>query len=161
MIEYRLTYLRLAKQDIIYRAHVPLSLNFYSSTRKIIRDLVNLEIDLILCLMSSEREIEFLRLIDRLSTKIERNFLLNQTSWWFASRIGEIRNLSFSPKIFTATEDRRRMVSHFTRSNLKILLMVIIRTYVRVPYSSVQIGNRNCQQREDINQLKRTNLFIQ
>ena len=161
MIEYRLTYLCLAKQDIIYRAHVPRSWNFSLTTRKIIGDLRNLEVDLILCLMSSEREIEFLRLIDRLSTKSERNFLLNRTSWWFASRIGEIRNLSFSPMIFTATEDRRRMVNHFTRSNIKILLMVILRTYIRVPYSSLLIGSTNCQQRKSIDQLAKTNLFIQ
>ena len=71
MVEYRLSYLRLAKQFIIYRAHIPrisLLYNLSSRAKKIISDLTKLHIDLILCIMSTEREIQFVRLIRELGS---------------------------------------------------------------------------------------------
>ncbi len=163
MIEYRLSYLRLAKQHIIYHAHIPrisLLYDLHHQARKIISDLTQLNIDLILCVMSSERELQFLRLIKKFSTETEINFLLNQTSWWFASRLGEIRHLTYFPKIYTANEDRRRLFSHFSSSSMKIVLNAILRTYIRLPISSLFMGTTNCAMQQNIHQLGKTHMFI-
>jgi hypothetical protein len=163
MIEYRLSYLRVAKQHIIYRAHLPrVSLLFHlrPTARKIITDLTELNTDVILCVMSTERELQFVRLIEEFGTISETNLLLNKTSWWFASRIGEIRNLTYIPKIYTANEDRRRLLSHFSSSKMKILLNAVIRTYIRLPISSLFIGTSNCASQQTIHQLRKTQTFI-
>ena len=163
MIEYRLAYLRLAKQHIIYRAHLPrvsLLFNLRPTARQIITDLTELNIDVILCVMSTERELQFVRLIKEFSTLSETNLLLNKTSWWFASRLGEIRNLTYFPKIYTANEDRRRLLSHFSSSNMKILLNAVIRTYIRLPISSLFIGTTNCAIQQTMHQLRKTHMFI-
>jgi len=163
MIEYRFTYLQLAKQHIIYRAHIPrisLLYDLHYQAKKIISDLVKLNIDLIFCIMSTEREVQFIRLIKELSTETEINLLLNKTSWWFASRLGEIRNLTYFPKIYTANEDRRRLLSQFSSSTTKILLNSIIKTYIRLPISSLFMGTSNCAIQQNIHQLEKTNMFI-
>jgi hypothetical protein len=163
MLEYRFSYLRLAKQHIIYRAHIPrisLLYNLHHQAREIITDLTKLNIDLILCIMSTERELQFIHLIKDLSTITEKNFLLNKTSWWFASRLGEIRNLTYFPKTYTAKEDRRRLFSHFSSLSLKMLLNATLRTYIRLPISSLFIGRTSCSIQQNIQQLEKTSMFI-
>ncbi|CAF2992186.1 unnamed protein product [Rotaria sp. Silwood2] len=163
MVEYRLSYLRLAKQHIIYRAHLPrisLLYDLHHRARKIISDLKQLNIDLILCMMSTERELQFIRLIKEFNISSEMNFLLNKTSWWFASRLGEIRNLTYFPKIYTANEDRQRLLGQFSSSSMKILLNAIIRTYIRLPISSFFIGTTNCASQHNMHQLTKTHMFI-
>ncbi|CAF1103549.1 unnamed protein product [Adineta steineri] len=163
MIEYRISYLRIAKQHIIYRAHLPrisYLINLRHTTRKIIRDLTHINIDLILCIMSTERELQFLRFIEQYSTVSERNILLNKTSWWFASRLGEIRNLTYFPKIYTANADRRKLFGYFSNSSMKMLFNAVIRTYTRLPVSSSFIGTTNCAIQQTIHQLKKTHMFI-
>jgi hypothetical protein len=164
MVEYRLSYLRIAKQHIIYQAHLPrvsLLFDLRHTARKIITDLTELSIDAILCVMSTERELQFIRLIKELGTVSETNLLLNKTSWWFASRLGEIRNLTYFPKIYTANVDRRRLLSHFSSSSMKILLNAVIRTYIRLPISSLFIGSTNCAIQQSGHQLRKTHMFIQ
>lgn len=163
MIEYRFSYLRLAKQHIIYRAHIPrisLLYDLHHKAKKIINDLINLNIDLIFCIMSTEREVQFIRLIKELSTITESDLLLNRTSWWFASRLGEIRNLTYFPKIYTANEDRKRLFSHFSNLAMKILLNATITTYIRLPSSSLSIGTNNCSTQQNIHELEKTHMFI-
>jgi hypothetical protein len=126
-----------------------------------ITDLTELSIDAILCVMSTERELQFIRLIKELGTVSETNLLLNKTSWWFASRLGEIRNLTYFPKIYTANVDRRRLLSHFSSSSMKILLNAVIRTYIRLPISSLFIGSTNCAIQQSGHQLRKTHMFIQ
>jgi len=164
MVEYRLSYLRIAKQHIIYQAHLPrvsLLFDLRHTARKIITDLTELNIDAILCVMSTERELQFIRLIKELGTVSETNLLLNKTSWWFASRLGEIRNLTYFPKIYTANVDRRRLLSHFSSSSMKILLNAVIRTYIRLPISSLFIGATNCAIQQSVHQLRKTRMFIE
>jgi hypothetical protein len=164
MTEYRLSYLRLAKQYIIYRAHLPrisLLYNLPSRARKIITDLTKINIDLILCIMSTEREAQFIRLIKEYSTPSELDFLVNKTSWWFASRLNDIRNATYFPKIYTAKEDRRRLLSHFSSSIIKILFNAVIKTYIRLPISSLFIGTTDCAIHQNIYELKRTLMFIE
>jgi len=163
MIEYRFSYLRLAKQQIIYQAYIPrisLLYDLHYRARKIISDLTKLNIDLILCIMSTERELQFVRLIKYFSTVSETNLLLNKTSWWFASRIDEIRNLTYFPKIYTANEDRRKLLSQFSSSSMKILLNAVLRTYIRLPISSFFMGTTNCAVQQNIQQLTKTHMFI-
>lgn len=163
MVEYRLSYLRLAKQHIVYRAHLPrisLFYDFRHKARKILTDLKELNIDLILCVMSTERELQFIRLVKKLNATSDINFLLNKTSWWFASRLGEIRNSTYFPKIYTASEDRRRLLGQFAISSMKILLNAVIRTYIRLPMSSSSIGATNCMSQQSRNQLRKTDMFI-
>jgi hypothetical protein len=164
MTEYRLSYLRLAKQFIIYRAHLPrisLLYDLRHTARKIISDLTKLHIDLILCIMSTERELQFIRLIKEYSTSYEMNLLLNKTSWWFVSRLGEIRSATYFPKIYTAKEDRRRLLSHFSISIMKILLNAVIKTYSRIPISSLYIGTTGCTVHQNIYELRKTYTFIE
>jgi hypothetical protein len=164
MVEYRLSYLRVAKQHIIYQAHLPrvsLLFDLRHTARKIITDLTEINIDAILCVMSTERELQFIRLIKDLGTVSETNLLLNKTSWWFASRLGEIRNLTYFPKIYTANVDRRRLLSHFSSSSMKILLNAVIRTYIRLPISSLSIGATNCAIQQTVHQLRKTHMFIE
>ncbi|CAF4504812.1 unnamed protein product [Rotaria sp. Silwood1] len=163
MVEYRLSYLRLAKQHILYRAHLPrisLVYDLHHRARKIISDLRKLNIDLILCMMSTERELQFIRFIKEFSISSDMDFLLNKTSWWFASRLGEIRNLTYFPKIYTAHEDRQRLLGQFASSSMKILLNAVIRTYIRLPTSSLFIGSNNCAIQQNIHQLTKTYMFI-
>lgn len=163
MIEYRFSYLRLAKQHIIYRAHIPrisLQYDLHHKAKRIITDLTELNIDLILCIMSTEREVQFIRLIKELSTVTESDILLNKTSWWFASRLGETRNLTYFPKIYTANEDRRRVISHFSSLAMKILLNATLTTYIRLPISSLHIGTNNCSIQQNIHELEKTHTFI-
>jgi len=66
MVEYRLAYLHVAKQHIIYRAQLPrvsLSDELRRTARTIVYDLIQLDIDLILCVMSTERQLQFVHLI--------------------------------------------------------------------------------------------------
>ncbi|CAF1208716.1 unnamed protein product [Rotaria magnacalcarata] len=163
MVEYRLSYLRLTKQHIIYRAHLPRISLLYDLNRraaKIIADLKEIKIDLILCIMSTERELQFIRLIKKMNSASEMNLLLNKTSWWFASRLGDIHNSAYLPKIYTANEDRRRLLGQFESSSIKVLLHAVIRTYIRIPISSLSIGAGNCATQQNTNQLRKTDLFI-
>jgi hypothetical protein len=164
MTEYRLSYLRLSKQHIIYQAYIPRVSNLYNlhySARKIISDLTKINIDLILCVMSTERESQFIRLIKRLSTNFESNLLLNQTKWWFTSRLDDIRNATYFPKIYTANEDRRRLLSHFSITSMKILINAILKTYIRLPISSLFISPTSCAIPQNRYQLEKTQMFIQ
>jgi hypothetical protein len=164
MVEYRLSYLRITKQHIIYQAHIPRVSNLYNlhrSARKIISDLTKINIDLILCVMSTERESQFIRLIKQLGTIYESNLLLNKTKWWFASRLDDIRNATYFPKIYTANEDRRRLLSHFSSTVMKILLNAILRTYIRLPISSLFMSPMTCAVQQNKYQLKKTQMFIQ
>ena len=164
MLEYRFTYLRIAKQHIIYQAQLPRVSDQYElhhSARKIITDLTRINIDLILCVLSTERESQFIRLIKRLSTDSERHILLNQTKWWFASRLDDIRNTTYFPKIYTANEDRRRLLSHFSITVMKILLNAILKAYTRLPLSSAFMSPMSCGIQQNTYQLQRTQMFIQ
>lgn len=164
MLEYRLSYLQLAKQHIVYRAHLPrvsLSYDLHQRARKIIYDLTKLNIDLILCIMSTERELQLIRLIKELNKSSDMNLLLNKTSWWFASRLGEVHNLAYFPTIYTANEDRRRLLGQFSSSSIKILLSAVIKTYIRLPPSSLSIGTTNCALQQSAHQLVKTRMFIQ
>jgi hypothetical protein len=167
MVEYRLSYLRFAKQDIIYRAHLPrisLTHELRRTARVIIYDLAQIDIDLILCIMSTEREFQFVRLIKELGSPAIAQLLLNRTSWWFASRLGETNVFNYFPKIFTASEDRRRTLSQFSSTTMKILSNAVIRTYIRLPnistISSLFIGSTTCDMRSNIHQLRKTHMFI-
>jgi hypothetical protein len=167
MVEYRLSYLRLAKQNIIYQAQLPrisLSNVLRRTARTIIYDLTKLDIDLILCIMSTEREIQFVRLIRELGSSSITQLLLNRTSWWFTSRLDETYELSYFPKIFTASEDRRRMVTQFASTGVKILLNAILKTYIRLSNTSTLttsfIGPATCDIRLNVFQLRKTHMFI-
>ena len=163
MIEYRFAYLPLAKQHIIYRAHLPRVSRVYElrrAARKIILDLAELQIDLVLCLMSTEREIQFVRLINEIGSVSVTQLLLNRTSWWFASGLGEFRTQNYMPKIYTANEDRRRLLGQFSISTMRILLNAVLRTYNGLPVSFAHIGSTNCARRSTAEQLTRTNMFI-
>ena len=88
MVEYRFTYLRVAKQHIVYRAQLPrvsLTDEFRRTARTIIYDLIQLDIDLIMCVMSTERQLRFVHFIKESSSLSVANFLFNRTSWWFTS----------------------------------------------------------------------------
>jgi hypothetical protein len=167
MVEYRLSYLRLAKQHIIYKAQLPrisLSNELRRTARTIIYDLTKLDMDLILCIMSTERELQFVRLIKELGSSSISQLLLNRTSWWFASRLGETHSLNYFPKIFTASEDRRRTLSHFSSMSMKILLNAVLKTYVRLSnvssLSTLLIGPATCDTRLNVFQLRKTHMFI-
>jgi hypothetical protein len=167
MIEYRLSYLRLAKQHIVYRAQLPrisLSHEFRRTARTIIYDLTKVDIDLIFCVMSTERELQFIRLIKEIGSLSISQLLLNRTSWWFASRLGETHGSNYFPKIFTASEDRRRTLSHFSSTTMKILLNAVLRTYIRLPntssVSSLFIGPTSCDIQLNVHQLRKTHMFI-
>ena len=163
MIEYRFAYLSLAKQFIVYRAHLPRVSRVYElrrSARKIIADLAELQIDLVLCLLSTEREIHLVRLIKEVGSVSITQLLLNRTSWWFASGLGEFRTESYMPKIYTANEDRRRLLGQFSMSTMRILLNAVLRTYNSLPVSFEQIGSTNCTRQSTAAQLTRTNMFI-
>jgi hypothetical protein len=167
MVEYRLSYLRLAKQNIVYRAQLPrvsLSHELHRTARIIIHDLTQIDIDLILCIMSTERELQFIRLIKELGSLSITQLLLNRTSWWFASRLGETHGLNYFPKIFTASEDRRRTLSHFSSTSMKILLNAVLRTYISLSnistISSLLIGPTTCDMQLNLYQLTKTHMFI-
>lgn len=168
MVEYRLSYLRLAKQYIVYRAQFPrISLNqeLRRRARIIIYDLTQINVDLIFCIMSTERELQFVRLIKEVGSSWTNQLLLNRTSWWFASRLGEKHELNYFPKIFTASEDRRRTLSHFSSTSMKILLNAVIRTYNRLfnsfsQSSSMLIGPASCDIQISGEQLRKTEIFI-
>ena len=167
MVEYRFTYLRLAKQHIVYRAQLPrvsLSHELRRAARTIIHDLTQINIDLIFCVMSTERESQFVRLIKESGSSYISQLLLNRTSWWFASRLGETHGLNYFPKIFTASEDRRRTLSHFSSTSMKMLLNAVLRTYIRLPNistaSSTLIGPTHCDIPLTGDQLRRTHMFI-
>jgi hypothetical protein len=164
MTEYRLSYLRIAKQHVIYRAHLPrvsATSTLHRTARKIIVDLTHLQVDLILCIMSTERELQLVRLIKDFSSPLVSDLLLNRTSWWFASRLGENRSGNQFPKIYTANEDRRYLLSHFASTSMKILLNAVLRTYIRLPVSSAVFGTTSCISQSSVSQLTRTRLFIQ
>ena len=164
MTEYRLLYVRLAKQDIIYRAYLPrvsVLNDLHHFTRRIISDLTEINIDVILCIMSTVRESQFMRAIIQLSTNSEANLLLNQTKWWFASRLDEKRNNTYYPKVYSANEDRRRLFSHFSSSIMKILVNAIMKTYIRLPISSFMMGPTKCATPQNAHQLRKTHTFIQ
>jgi hypothetical protein len=167
MVEYRFSYLRLAKQHIVYRAQLPRissSDELRRTARIIIYELLQRNIDLIFCMMSTERELHFVRLIKEFGSSWSSQMLLNRTSWWFASRLGEKHGLSYFPKIFTASEDRRRTLSHFSSTSMKMLLNAVIRTYIRLSnistLSSLWIGPKNCDSQLSGEQLRKTHVFI-
>lgn len=167
MVEFRLSYLRLAKQHIVYRAQLPrisLSYEFRRTARTIINDLLRIDVDLILCIMSTERETQFVRLIKEIGSPSISQLLLNRTSWWFASRLDEAHGLNYFPKIFTASEDRRRTLSQFSSISVNILLIAILKTYIRLPnvpiISSSFIGPSTCDMRWNAHQLRKTQAFI-
>lgn len=165
MTEYRLLYTRSAKQDIIYRAYLPRvsvgNSDVQNFTRRILSDLIEIKIDVILCIMSTERESQFMRTIIQLSTDAEADLLLNQTKWWFASRLDEKRDNTYYPKVYSANEDRRRLFSHFSSSIMKILVNAIMRTYSRLPISSSIMGPTKCATPQSVHQLRKTDTFIQ
>ncbi|CAF0746785.1 unnamed protein product [Rotaria sp. Silwood1] len=167
MVEFRLSYLRLAKQHIIYRAQLPrisLSNEFRRTARTIIYDLTQIDIDLILCVMSTERETQFVRLIKEFGSLSIIQLLLNRTSWWFASRLDETHDFNYLPKTFTASEDRRRTLSNFSSTSMKILLNAVLKTYIHLPNlsttSSLFIGPSTCDSRLNVHQSKKTAMFI-
>ncbi|CAF3314780.1 unnamed protein product [Rotaria socialis] len=167
MVEFRLSYLRLAKQHIVYRALLPrisFSHEFNHAAHTIIYDLARIDIHLILCIMSTERETQFVRLIKEFSSTPIKQLLLNRTSWWFASRLDEMHELNYFPKIFTASEDRRRTLSNFSSTSMKILLNAVLKTYIRLPdasaISSLLIGSPTCDSRLNQQQLRKTHMFI-
>jgi hypothetical protein len=164
MIEYRLAYLRLSKQHIVYRAHIPRASStaeIRQTARQLIDDLIDQQLDLILCILSTERESQLIRFIKDLSSSTISHRLLNRTNWWFASRLGDIRHASFFPRIYTANEDRRRLLSHFSSSSMKILFNAIVRTYIRLPMSSFVFGSTSCHSQPTMHQLSKTHMFIQ
>ena len=164
MIEYRLSYLRVAKQHIVYRAHLPrisLASQLHRSTEKMIGELTSLKIDLILCLMATERELQLLNFIRNLNSPTISDLLLNRTSWWFASRLGDNQSHIVKPMTYTASEDRRRAYSSFSSSSIKLLLNAVLRTYIRLPISSVRVGSKNCLSEATEEQLRRTQIFVQ
>ena len=167
MVEYRFAYLRLAKQHIVYRAQLPrvsLSRELRRTARTIIHDLTQMNIDLIFCILSTEREFQFVRLVKESGSSYISQLLLNRTSWWFASRLGETHGLNYFPKIFTASEDRRRTLSHFSSTSMKMLLNAVLRTYLRLPNvstaSATLIGPPRCDSLSTGDQLRRTHMFI-
>lgn len=167
MVEFRLSYLRLAKQHIVYRAQLPrvsLSHEFNRAVTVVVYDLVRIEIDLILCVMSTERETQFVRLIKEFTAQPIKQLLLNRTSWWFASRLDEAHDFSYFPKVFTASEDRRRTLSNFSSTSMKTLLNAVLKTYIRLPntstVSSLLIGPPTCDSRLHQHELRKTNMFI-
>ncbi|CAF0912043.1 unnamed protein product [Adineta ricciae] len=167
MVEYRLSYLRLAKQYIIYRAHLPrisLSYELHRAARVIIYDLTQIDTDLILCLMSTERQLQFLRLIKDYGSVSTVQLLLNRTSWWFASRMNEPFALHYFPKVHTASADRSRTLSHFPSTSIKLVLNAVVKTYVRVTnisyLSSLFIGPSTCDSPLEGSQLKKTQIYI-
>ena len=163
MTEYRLLYVRSAKQDIIYRAYLPrvsLLNELHHSAREIISDLTEIKVDVILCITSTERVTQLMRTIVRLGTPFETNLLLNQTKWWFASRLDNKRGETPFPESYTATEDRREIISHFSSSMMKTLLNAILRTYIRLPISSSIMSPTNCAIPQNAHQLQKTHTFI-
>ncbi|CAF3909015.1 unnamed protein product, partial [Rotaria sordida] len=167
MVEFRLSYLRLAKQHVVYRAQLPrisLSNEFRRTARTIITDLTQINIDLILCIMSTERETQFVRLIKEFGSLPIIQLLLNRTSWWFASRLDETHDFNYLPRIFTASEDRRRTLSNFSSTSMKILLNAVLKTYIHLPNlstkSSLLIGPSSCDRQLNVYQLKKTHTFI-
>jgi hypothetical protein len=167
MVEYRLTYLRLAKQHIVYQAQLPrisLSHEFRRTARVIIYDLTQIDIDLILCIMSSERELQFIRLIREVGSLSITQLLLNRTSWWFASPLGETYDFNYFPKIYTASADRRRTLTHFSITSMRILLNAVLKTYIRlqtVPtISTLLIGPTTCDIQLNGYELRKTQMFI-
>jgi len=167
MIEYRLTYLRIAKQHIIYRAQFPrisLTSEIRRAAQTIIYDLARIHVDLILCLMSTERELQFVRLINELGSPTISQYLFNQTSWWFASRLYETKKSNFFPNIYTAKENRIKTLSNFPSTSMKILLNSALRTYIRLTnmsgMSSLWIGPSTCDNRLDSQEIKKTQMFI-
>jgi hypothetical protein len=114
--------------------------------------------------MSTERELQFVRLIKELGSLSITQLLLNRTSWWFASRLSETQGLNYFPKIFTASEDRRRTLSQFSSTTMKILLNAVLKTYIRLPnistISSLFIGPTTCDMPLNIYQLRKTHMFI-
>ncbi|CAF0763066.1 unnamed protein product [Adineta steineri] len=167
MVEYRLSYLRLAKHYIIYQAQLPrisLSHELHYKARIIIYDLTQIDTDLILCIMSTERQLQFVRLIKEYGSLSAMQLLLNRTSWWFASRLGERDGFNYFPKIYTASADRSRTLAHFPSTGLKILLNAIVKTYIRVSnittLSSLYIGPSSCNIQLNEYQLRKTHAFI-
>lgn len=167
MVEYRLTYLRIAKQHIIYRAQFPrisLSAELRRAAQTIIYDLTRINVDLILCLMSTERELQFVRLINELGSPTISQYLFNQTSWWFASRLYETKKSNFFPNIYTAKENRIKTLSNFPSTSMRILVNSALRTYIRLlnitSMSSLWIGPSTCDNRLNIHQITKTQMFI-
>lgn len=163
MIEYRSLYVRSAKQDIIYRGYLPrvsLVNEVYHSAREIISDLIEIKVDVILCITATERVTQLMRAIVQLSTPFEANQLLNQTKWWFASRLDNKRGETPFPDSYTATEDRREIINHFSSTMMKTLLNAILRTYIRLPSSSSIMSPTNCAIPQNVHQLKKTRTFI-
>lgn len=164
MIEYRLSYLRVAKQHIVYQAYLP-RVSFGSpvhpSIKTMIDELTNLNIDLILCLLSTDRQLQLLSVIRNLTSPAVSDLLLNRTNWWFASRLGENRSQIVTPMTYTASEDRRRLFSHFSILSMKFLLNTVLRTYIRLPLSTTRFGSKDCLSDGTVEQIERTRIFVQ
>ncbi|CAF4544094.1 unnamed protein product, partial [Rotaria magnacalcarata] len=73
-----------------------------------------------------------------------------------------MHELNYFPKIFTASEDRRRTLSNFSSTSMKILLNAVIKTYIRLPntstISSLLIGSPTCDSRPNQQQLRKTQM---
>jgi hypothetical protein len=167
MVEYRLAYLRLAKQHIIYRAQLPrvsLTDELRRTARTIIYDLIQLDIDLILCVMSTERQLQFVHLIKESGSLSVAHFLFNRTSWWFASSFDETHGLNNYLKIYTFSKERQRTLSDFLSGSMKVLLNAVLKTYIRLTnistISTLLIGPTTCDMRLNVHQLRKTHMFI-
>lgn len=168
MLEYRLTYLKIAKQFIVYRAQLPrISVNqdFQKAARTIVIELTEANVDLIFCIMSTSRQTQFINSIKQLKSPQINQLLFNETSWWFASRISDAHDVGFLPRILTVTEDRQRAYTHFSIINIKIILNSILKTYNRLcnlypGNSSSLIGPQACDRLNNDEQMKKTQMFI-
>lgn len=167
MVEYRLSYLRLAKQHIVYRAQLPrvsLSDELRRTARTIIYDLIQHDIDLILCIMSTERQLQFVHLIKETGSIAVANLLFNRTSWWFASSFDETHGLNNYLKIYTFSKERHRTLNEFLSGSLKVLMNAVVKTYLRLlnttTISTSWIGPTSCDTRMNVQQLRKTHLFI-
>lgn len=169
MVEYRLSYLRLARQHIVYRAQLPrvsLSDELRRSARTIIYDLIQTDFDLILCVMSTERQLLFVDLIKETGSLAITNLLFNRTSWWFTSSFDETHGVNNYLKTYTFSKERQRTINEFLSGSLKVLLNAVVKTYLRllntttIPTSSSTIGPTRCDTRMTIEQLRKTHTFI-
>ena len=173
MVEYRLSYLRLARQHIVYRAQLPrvsLSDELRRSARTIIYDLIQTDFDLILCVMSTERQLLFVHLIKETGSSAITNLLFNRTSWWFTSSFDETHGVNNYLKTYTFSKERQRTINEFLSGSLKVLLNAVVKTYLRllntttttVPTSPAPstIGPTRCDTPMNVEQLRKTHMFI-
>lgn len=165
MVEYRLSYLRLARQHIVYRAQLPrvsLADELRRSARTIIYDLIQTDFDLILCVMSTERQLQFVHLIKETGSVAITNLLFNRTSWWFTSSFDETHGVNNYLKTYTFSKERQRTINEFLSGSLKVLLNAVVKTYLRLLNTTTTstIGPTRCDTRMNVEQLRKTHAFI-